>query len=155
VNAKATFLRFNDRRGGVRHIKIAYPWHFHSDPAVDLAVALWGDPDDDYDGPVIMSHTFNFEKLVSHLAAWLKSGMPWPPPIGSEVILIGLLPHQPGTARNTPIVRFGTIAMTTEEKVEGPCGQARYHLANLQTYPGHSGGPVYYADGSNMYLLGV
>jgi hypothetical protein len=47
------------------------------------------------------------------------------------------------------------LALVTSEKIEGEYGPSAYHLIDLQTYPGHSGGPVWVAKGKTLFLLGI
>ena len=47
------------------------------------------------------------------------------------------------------------MALVTNEKIEGEYGPADYYLADLQTFPGHSGGPVWSIIGQFMFLVGV
>lgn len=149
------FVRINDPKGGVRYVKITFPWHFPEDESVDIAIAAWGDPDDDYDGPLILTRSYSYARILNNLQDRLTAGLPWPPPIGADVVTYALLPHYPGIESNMPIARFGQLSLVTNEKIAGCYGESSYHLISLQTYPGHSGAPVHVAEGNNLWLLGV
>lgn len=60
--------------------------------------------------------------------------------IGDDVFYTGLLPYQSGSERIAPIVRFGRIALVTDERsIEG----RYYHFIDAGNIPGHSGSPVF------------
>jgi hypothetical protein len=98
----------------------------------------------------------------NYLAA--RRDCPWPPYEGEDVVFVGMLLQVPGQQLNLPIVRKGTVGIVTEERIKHPrYGMGNYHVINLQTYPGNSGGPVWVHydradDGTgnhSLYYLGI
>jgi hypothetical protein len=132
---------------GVVYRPLKGTWYFHPNPAVDLAVLPWGEPE----GNNYTCFSPNLDELI------LKpgSGVIWPQPEGGVLYYVGLLTMHYGTERNFPVIRTGSLALITEELIEGPYGRSNYHLIDLQAYPGHSGGPVWMFNRARSYLLGI
>lgn len=153
-DAKVSYIRLNNEHTGTaEYVPLHGGWRFHSDDSVDLAVLPWIP----VPGPGAQSgfYTLATDDLVPTQAVLQKLKTRWPPEPGHEVYMIGLLTHHAGHQRNLPIVRVGHLAMVTSELIKGAFGPSSYHLADLQTYPGHSGGPVWVLLGDALYLLGV
>jgi len=132
-------------------------WVFHQDPAVDLAVLPWAADT----GPANYSFVYTeFGEIAKTEETMKKEGLPWPPKEGEDVIHVGLMIQYAGFERNFALVRRGHVALMTNEPVEGTYGLSNYHFIDLQSYPGHSGGPVWVIyptkeTGITMFLLGV
>lgn len=63
---------------------------------------------------------------------------------GSEVFFTGLFSPHVGTRRNYPVVRFGKVAMITDEKVKFGDQEADLYLVDTGSYGGNSGSPVFF-----------
>lgn len=63
---------------------------------------------------------------------------------GDRVFFIGLLPQFYGVSRNYPVVRTGTLALITDEKIPlGAIGSHHVYVAEISGWPGNSGSPVF------------
>jgi hypothetical protein len=62
---------------------------------------------------------------------------------GDNLYFIGLMAQYYGANRNHPVVRRGTLALMTDEKIATPAGQQKAFIAELQSWPGNSGSPVF------------
>jgi hypothetical protein len=147
--------------------RLANNWHYHSDVAVDLAVL-----------PIWKSMPKPTVPLA--LGAWDFRGMQLTPKIlaergevlseGDDVLFIALFDKYTGYQRNIPVVRYGKIALLTDELLQGEYGPTHEYLIEAQAYPGNSGAPIYRiseampkqtSDGKvtvlppMLYLLGV
>lgn len=84
---------------------------------------------------------------------------------GDSVYFIGLLAQFYGTAQNSPVVRRGTLALMTDEPVPTEKGPQNVFIAELQSWPGNSGSPVFLSLGGlrhgnlllggNLRFLGI
>jgi hypothetical protein len=84
---------------------------------------------------------------------------------GDGLFFIGLLPQFYGQSRNYPVVRTGTLALLTDEKIGVPDGAHHVYVAELSGWPGNSGLPVFLQLGgmrggslflgSDIRLLGI
>lgn len=85
---------------------------------------------------------------------------------GDSLYLFGLMPQYYGEKRNYPIVRRGTLALLTDETIQtGPNTRQHVYLAELASWPGSSGAPVFLdlggvrsgrlGFGSEYHLLGL
>lgn len=69
---------------------------------------------------------------------------------GDEMFFTGLFAYYPGIAKNYPIVRFGRVALITDEKIpwkekrDKPPKKLDLYLAELQSWGGNSGSPVFF-----------
>lgn len=68
---------------------------------------------------------------------------------GSEVFFTGLFSPHIGTRRNYPVIRFGRVAMITDEKVKFRDYEADLYLVETGSYGGNSGAPVFFYLGSD------
>jgi len=72
---------------------------------------------------------------------------------GSDVFFTGLFTAFPGQSRNYPIVRFGRVALITEEKVPwleaGRQQMLDLYLLETQSFGGNSGAPAFFYLGSD------
>jgi hypothetical protein len=62
---------------------------------------------------------------------------------GDSLYFIGLLAQFYGVHRNYPVFRRGTLAMMTDELIDTPSGKQKGFVAELQSWPGNSGAPVF------------
>jgi hypothetical protein len=83
---------------------------------------------------------------------------------GDDLYFIGLMEQYYGTKRNYPLVRRGTLALLTDEYIDTPSGRQKIFIADLQSWPGNSGSPVFILGGrrdrpivagSNFGFLGM
>jgi hypothetical protein len=62
---------------------------------------------------------------------------------GDSLYFIGLMAQFYGSKKNFPVVRRGTLAMMTDEEIPTPTGPQKAFIAELQSWPGNSGSPVF------------
>lgn len=85
---------------------------------------------------------------------------------GDSVYLFGLMPQYYGEKKNYPVVRRGSLALLTDEAIQtGPDTRQHVYLAELASWPGNSGAPVFLnlsglrngaiIGGSDFHLLGL
>ncbi len=74
---------------------------------------------------------------------------------GSEVFFTGLFSPFIGALKNYPIVRFGRVALITNEKIKFVDYEANLYLIETGSFGGNSGSPVYFYLGIDRYLGGV
>jgi hypothetical protein len=68
---------------------------------------------------------------------------------GSDVFFTGLFSPYPGAEKNHPIVRFGRVALVTDEKIEWDGQNMNLYLIEAGSYGGNSGSPVFFYLGSD------
>lgn len=130
----------------------------HPNPAVDIVAIPFAPPQDaGVDFKVLQedmfaTKDFREREMVSE---------------GDEVFFTGLMPQVYGRLRNTPVVRYGRIALVTDEPFETEHGKANYLYVEANSYPGNSGSPVFLrfgpirqagtitVGGDRIMLLGV
>ncbi len=66
---------------------------------------------------------------------------------GDNLYFIGLMAQYYGSKHNYPVVRRGTLALMTDEDIATPTGVQKAFLAELQSWPGNSGSPVFLSLG--------
>ena len=84
---------------------------------------------------------------------------------GDALYFIGLMTQYYGERKNYPVVRRGTLALMTDEQIETPTGLQNAFIAELASWPGNSGSPVFLnlsglrqgglALGTNLKFLGI
>ena len=84
---------------------------------------------------------------------------------GDNLYFVGLLAQFYGSKKNQAVVRQGTLAMMTDEEISTPTGTQRVFIAELQSWPGNSGSPVFLnlggfrhgglTTGVNLRFLGI
>ena len=106
----------------------------HPDPSVDLAV-IPGGPDP-------AKHEFKVvtDDLITTKTEYqrLQIGE------GSEVFFAGLFWQFVGEHRNHPIVRFGRVALVTDERITWNGVKTDLYLIESGAYGGNSGAPVFF-----------
>ena len=111
----------------------------HEDPSVDLAVV-----------PALPDQkVYNFKFLPASMLTgkvdFDKLGIGE----GSDVFFTGLFLPYPGYERNYPIVRFGRVALLTEEKIDWNGELLDLYLVESGSFGGSSGSPVFFYFGSD------
>ena len=84
---------------------------------------------------------------------------------GDALYFIGLMTQYYGNNKNYPVVRRGTLALMTDEQIETPTGSQNAFIAELASWPGNSGSPVFLSlsglrrgslmMGTNLKFLGI
>jgi hypothetical protein len=84
---------------------------------------------------------------------------------GDALYFIGMMTQYYGESKNYPVVRRGTLALMTDEKIDTPTGRQKAFIAELPSWPGNSGSPVLLnlggmrgstiVAGSDLSFLGV
>lgn len=120
---------------------------FHEDPSVDLAVVAGGPPEDVIDYKALDSRFITTKKDFKDLKI----------SEGTEVFFTGLFQNYFGSARNYPVVRFGRVALITDEKIEWPervldsgtnflkHAYQDLYLVESRSIAGNSGSPVFFS----------
>ena len=82
-----------------------------------------------------------------------------------DLYFIGLLAQFYGSERNYPVIRRGTLALMTTEDIPSPTGPQNLFIAELQSWPGNSGSPVFLSlgglrngsllVGQDLHFLGI
>lgn len=121
---------------------------FHSDSSVDIAVIPYVPPKDDYLFVMLDTTFLNDRHTFKRL----------PIEEGTEVFFTGLFTPYTGEKKIYPIVRFGRIALITDEKIEWIGLKREMMLIETSSFGGNSGSPVYfkvnYPDGKSILALG-
>jgi hypothetical protein len=132
-NREIAFI-VNRRGGGVTTLRNRdVKWYFHpSDPSVDVAVLTF-------------NVTRDLDILATPLSMFLDRATMESKQIGigDEVFMPGLFTYAPGTRRNMPLVRYGTIAMLPDEPIQVESGFAEVYLIEARSIGGISGSPVF------------
>src|SRR5271155_3219939 len=84
---------------------------------------------------------------------------------GDAIYFVGLMAQFYGNKKNSPVVRHGTLALMTDEAIPSSMGPQRGYIAEVQSWPGNSGSPVFLSlggmrhgsilTGENLKLLGI
>jgi len=126
-------LRMNDKKtGGAKDFNLINPkaWFLHEkiEKSVDIAVQPLFPKEADF--LVIPPKYFVTEELLKNNNIG----------IGDDVFFTGLLSYHSGSTKISPIVRFGKLALLTNEKT---VDDKYYHFLDSGNIPGHSGSPVF------------
>ena len=62
---------------------------------------------------------------------------------GDTAFFIGLMAQYYGNTKNHPVVRRGALALMTDEEIDTPTGRQKAFIAELLSWPGNSGSPVF------------
>lgn len=111
----------------------------HSDPSVDIAV-IPGLPD---------QKVFDFKFLDQGMVTTKEDYKTLGIAEGSDVFFTGLFTGFLGENRNYPVVRFGRVALVTEEKIPWGGTKMDLYLMESASYGGNSGSPVFFYLGSD------
>lgn len=150
------FLRLDRRNGGdAEFVKLTINpryVYFHNDPTVDVAVMQLLPPADIYDFKVLSTDDFGSQEKLDEFKV----------SEGSEVFFAGLLANYYGASRNTPVVRFGKVAMFPhqpvpwKERPSDPITKPQLYLLETQSFGGNSGSPVFFyvASDPGVFRIG-
>jgi hypothetical protein len=145
------FLRLNKKEGNAEFVGInltgdAHTAVFtHSDPTVDIAVIPALPDQSIYDFAVIPEELLTTRNTFSQLN--IREG--------SDTFFVGLFVNYYGEQKNTPIFRFGKVAMLPDDRIPWktdpakPAQLVQTYLIETQTYGGNSGSPVFFYLGSD------
>jgi Trypsin-like peptidase domain len=111
----------------------------HADPTVDIAVipAL---PD---------QRRFEFKAIGEEMLTTKEKFKELKIREGSEVFFTGLFAPFVDTKRIYPIVRFGRVALVSDERIDFAGVKAELYLMETSSYGGNSGAPVFFYLGSD------
>lgn len=149
------YVRINTTNGGSEKIVIPIiiegnnrTVFTHTDASVDIAVIpFFPDP-----------NKFDFKIIPEEFIATLDTYKMLKIREGSEVFFTGLFSPYQGTTRNYPIIRFGRVALVTDEKIEWMGKLMDLYLIEAGSYGGNSGSPVFFNLGNdrepNMLIVG-
>ena len=140
------FLRLNrhDGKSEIRTMPISVTGKnknvfTHSDPSVDIAVI-----------PLLPDQkVFDFKFLSDDMITTEEDFNKLKIREGSEVFFTGLFTPYLGSEKNYPIVRFGQVALITNEKIDWDGQQTDLYLIEAGSYGGNSGSPVFFYLGSD------
>ena len=132
------YFRLNRQDGTYEWQKTGFAdWEMHDDERVDVAVLSlnWSHEDtfNKFDHRAIGTDTFLTNELIESFKI-----LP-----GENLFFPGLLVSHPGTRRNIPILRIGSIAAMPREPIATSSGMAMAYLAEIRSTGGHSGSPVF------------
>lgn len=142
---REVFIRLNKKDGNVEILRLPLikegknkNVYLHEDLTVDLAVIPALPDQQQYDFKFLpddfITTKEDFQKLKIRE--------------GSEVFFTGLfLPHI-GEQKNYPIVRFGRVALITDEKIDWDGVKTELYLVETTSYGGNSGSPVFFYLGA-------
>jgi hypothetical protein len=112
-------------------------WFHSEDEAEDVAVLPLLPDEREFEFSTISTRTFvNDQALNSGALAE-----------GDDLYFIGLMEQYYGNNRNYPLVRRGSLALLTGESIETPSGRQQIFIAELESWPGNSGSPVFLLRG--------
>jgi hypothetical protein len=130
-------------------------WFHDSDDAVDVAALPFFPDEKKYDFKQIPVSMFADESSL-HTREVAE---------GDSLYFIGLMTQYYGEFKNYPVVRRGTLALMTDERIETPTGRQKSFIAELASWPGNSGSPVFLnlgglrgnamSVGSDLKFLGI
>jgi len=141
------FLRLNKRDGTTEYVPVPISTkgknktvYTHTDPDVDLAVI-----------PMLPDQKiFDYKFLPDNMLTTKKNFEDLNIREGSDIFFTGLFSPYPGYEKNHPVVRFGRVALITEEKIEIKKGhKMNLYLIESGSFGGNSGSPVFFSLGSD------
>jgi len=140
------FLRLNKKDGTSEMVSVPIitkgkkkTVFIHSDPTVDLAVI-----------PMLPSKdVFDFKFLPDSMLTTRDDFKQLNIREGSEIFFTGLFIPYPGYKKNYPVVRFGRVALVTDEKIEINKQRMDLYLIESSSFGGNSGSPVFFYLGSD------
>ena len=150
------WVRLNQRGSGVDYVRLELAESgpnrnvfFHADSSVDL-VALPFLPDRD---------KFEFKLLPEQMVTEKDEPERLNIREGTEVFFTGLLVQYAGVQRNHPVVRFGRVALVTDEPIEFQGERRDVYLLEVASFGGNSGAPVFFSLGADrepgMLVIGA
>jgi hypothetical protein len=156
---KTFYLRLNMRKNTSDYILIQADKteiYTHKDSDIDIAVIPFAPNQDIYD------YLFIPDSLIATSEILEKFKISE----GDDMFFSGLFTSHHGQKRNQPIVRFGKVALMSEEKIEWkeknkPPKLLDLYLVECQSFGGNSGSPVFFSVSAgrdlpdNLQLLSV
>lgn len=141
------WVRLNKKSGGVENFELPLASSgtsrnifIHPDSSVDLAVVPVAEPDPNvYEVSAIDEDLLTSEKDFSALN--IREG--------SDIFFTGMFLPYIGANRNYPIVRFGKVALLTDEKVMWNQVPTDLYLIETLSFGGNSGAPVFFYLGTD------
>jgi hypothetical protein len=135
------FLRLNKKDGTSDEVPVPIilrgtnkTVYIHDDSTVDLAVIPMLPKED----------IFDFKFLPDSMLTTKEDFKQLNIREGSEIFFTGLFIPYPGYRKNYPIVRFGRVALITEEKIEVEKEKMDLYLIESASFGGNSGSPVFF-----------
>lgn len=129
-------------------------WFHSEDPAEDAVVLPMFPDKHEFEFTTISTRTFLKDRDLNSGAV----------AEGDDLYFIGLMEQYYGIKRNYPLIRRGTLALLTDEYIDTPSGRQKIFIAELESWPGNSGSPVFMlgshrdgatAEASNLNFLGM
>jgi hypothetical protein len=148
---KRVFVRINDRKEGSGFIAIdlvasgaQQNVFIHDDPTVDIAVV-----------PALPNQSiFDFLAIPTSMMKSKEDFKKSTITAGSDVFFAGLFAPHYGDKINTPIFRFGRVAMITDDRFRWqepgkPAEMVELYLLETMSFGGNSGSPVFFSQGAD------
>ena len=134
-------LRLNKQGGGTEQLLVSLipkgsgkNLFLHKDPTVDLAVI-----------PLLPDQRkYDFRFLPDNYITTKEDFKKLKITEGSEIFFTGLFQAHPGKHKNYPIVRFGRVALITDEKITWNNVETELYLMESTACGGNSGSPVFF-----------
>lgn len=144
------WLRLNKKRGDPELVRVDFPagkkvvFTHPTEGSADVAVIAGSPPQDTYDFKVLPADMLTSRESFKELKI----------SEGSDVFFTGLFAQSVGQHRNLPIVRFGRVAMVSDEKIPWKERNREPELLDLylietQSFGGNSGSPVFFYLGAD------
>lgn len=137
-------LRLNTKNGSSQMVPVSLVHDganknvfLHQDPSVDLAVIPVNLNPGQYDLLALPSSMIVTKEDFANLRI----------AEGTEVFFTGLFTPYLGKERNYPIVRFGRLALVTDERIDWDGVGTELYLMEAASYGGNSGSPVFFQVG--------
>jgi hypothetical protein len=107
----------------------------HADESVDIAVL-----------PIVLpsSDVYDIKCLETSFLVTKETFKKLNIQEGDDVFFGGLFVPFPGAKRNIPIIRFGKVAMISDEKIPNEGQMLDLYLMETQSFGGNSGAPVFF-----------
>jgi Trypsin-like peptidase domain len=146
------FIRINDKKGGSEfQAADLFPngpnqnLFVHNDPTVDIAVIpAWPD-----------ETNFEFRAVPMEMIKTKEEFKRTTIAPGSDVFFAGLFVPHVGDKVNTPIFRFGRVAMLPEDRIRWQTDPSKapefveLYLLETMSFGGNSGSPVFFSQGAD------
>jgi hypothetical protein len=140
------YVRFNKKDGGSELNTIPIQTKgsnqtvfLHSDTSVDLAVIPFFPDQTKYDFKFLPEELITTKDDYTNLK--IREG--------SDVFFTGLFAPFTGAEKNYPVVRFGRVALVTDEKIDWMGTLMTLYLIEAGSFGGNSGAPVFFYLGSD------
>jgi hypothetical protein len=135
------FIRLNKKGSGIgfKEIPIIHEGDnknvfMHKDPTVDIVVIPAMPNPEEYDFKSLPDDQLSTKEDFKELK--IREG--------SEIFFTGLFRPHMGEQRNYPVVRFGRVALVTDEKIKWHGQKTELYLIESASFGGNSGSPVFF-----------